>query len=119
MQPETAKRLPDASTAAQELQHFIEGKTAASINTDRGLQLIVHKLLEIIGEALNGVRRSEPAIAARIPNLQRYVSLRNRITHGYDNVDYEVLLIVAQLRVPGLIDVLDDLLREAPPPGQA
>jgi uncharacterized protein with HEPN domain len=87
MKPETAKRLLDAHMTATELQEFISGHSESTFDRDRGLQLIVHKLLEIIGEALNGARRSEAVIAGQIPNLQQFVSLRNRITHGYDTVD--------------------------------
>jgi uncharacterized protein with HEPN domain len=116
MKPETAKRLLDAHAAATELQQFIAGHTAATFDHDRGLQLIVHKLLENVGEALNGVRRSDPAVAERIPNPQRYVSLRNRITHGSDSVDYGVLWAVAHGRVPALVVTLDELIKEAPPP---
>lgn len=60
MKPETAKRLLDAHSAATELQQFIEGHTTTTFDRDRGLQLIVHKLLEIIGESLNEARRVEP-----------------------------------------------------------
>ncbi len=118
MKPETAKRLLDAQMAATELQQFIAGHTASSFDHDRGLQLIVHKLLEIIGEALNGIRQIDPDVAERIPNLQRYVSLRHRITHGYDSVDYGVLWSVAHGRVPALIETLNNLLEEAPPPDE-
>jgi uncharacterized protein with HEPN domain len=116
MRPETAKRLHDAYAAATELQQFIDGHTAATFDWDRGLPLIVHKLLEIIGEALNGARKIEPAIEERVPNLQRYVSVRNRTTHGYDSVDYGVLWGVAHDRLPALVDEFGNLLREAPSP---
>ena len=91
MKPETAKRLLDAKHASEELEGFLSGHTWETFINDRGLQLITHKLLEIIGEALNGVRRSEPEVGVRVPNLQRFISLRNQITHGYDTVDYGIL----------------------------
>jgi uncharacterized protein with HEPN domain len=116
MKPETAKRLHDAYAAATELQQFIEGHTAASFDRDRGLQLSVHKLLEIMGKVLSGARRVEPEIVERIPDLQRYVSVRNRITHGYDSVDYGVLWAIAHGRVSALVTTLGKLLAEAPPP---
>lgn len=116
MKQETAKRLLDARNAATELDEFTSGHDEAYFSTDRKLQLAVHKLLEIIGEALNGARRSEPSIADLIPDLQRYVDLRNRIIHGYDSVDYGVLWEVARLHVPHLADLLDEMMQEAPPP---
>lgn len=53
MEMATAKRLRDASNACQELEQFTAGHTRASFKSDRGLQLIVQKLVEIVGEALN------------------------------------------------------------------
>lgn len=50
MKPETARRLHDARRYAVELQELIEGQTDQGFLQDRGLQLIVHKLLEIVGE---------------------------------------------------------------------
>lgn len=63
MKPETGKRLRDARTYAIELQGFIEGSTIDEFLRDRGLQLIVHKLLEIDGESLNGAKKSDPGIS--------------------------------------------------------
>jgi uncharacterized protein with HEPN domain len=116
MKPETAKRLRDARKYALELQDFIEGRTNQGFLQDRGLQLIVHKLLEIVGEALNGARKSEPELAAQVQDLHRYISLRNQITHGYDTVDYNILWNVSQREIPALLRSLDRLLLDAPEP---
>jgi uncharacterized protein with HEPN domain len=111
MRPETEKRLHDAKKYALELQDFIEGHTVDDFLRDRGLQLIVHKLLEIVGEALNGAKKSEPGIASLVPDAQRYISLRNQTTHGYDTVDYAVLWSVSQREIPKLLVALDDIFR--------
>jgi uncharacterized protein with HEPN domain len=116
MKPETEKRLRDARRFALELQDFIEGQTDQDFHKDRGLQLIVHKLLEIVGEALNGARKGEPEIAAQVEDLHRYIALRHQITHGYDTVDYNILWNVAQREIPALIASLDKLLGDASPP---
>lgn len=114
MKPETAKRLRDARHYALELQGFIEGRSYSEFLHDRGLQLIVHKLLENVGESLNGARKSEPRIAVEVADLQRYISLRNQITHGYDSVDYSILWNVSQRELPKLLPTLDALLVSAP-----
>lgn len=114
MKPETAKRLRDARRYAIELQGFIDGRSYSEFLHDRGLQLIVHKLLENVGEALNGAKKSEPHIAVEVADLQRYISLRNQITHGYDSVDYSILWNVSQRELPKLLPTLDALLVGAP-----
>lgn len=114
MKPETAKRLRDARRYALELRGFIEGRSYTEFLHDRGLQLIVHKLLENVGEALNGAKKSEPHIAVEVADLQRYISLRNQITHGYDSVDYSILWNVSQREIPTLLSTLDALLAGAP-----
>lgn len=78
------------------------------------MQLIVHKLLEIVGEALNGARKSEPEIAGQLVGIHRYIALRHQITHGYDTVDYNVLWNVADREIPNLIASLDELLVDVP-----
>lgn len=115
MSPQTAKRLLDARNASREIMGFTSGKNVADMWNDRSLQLSLHKLLEIIGEALNQAGKSDPDTALRIPNLRRFVDLRNQITHGYDSVDYAVVWQVATERVPSLVAMLDTLLAEAPP----
>lgn len=70
MTPEIAERLLDARNAAVELVGFIEGHNAASFDDNRGLQLIVHKLLE------SSVKRSMgPGSLSRLsPNKYRTCS---------------------------------------------
>jgi uncharacterized protein with HEPN domain len=48
------------------------------------------------------------------PNLREYVTLRNRITHGYDSVDYAVVWRVLPREIPELRAVPDELLEQAP-----
>ncbi len=115
MSPQTAKRLLDARNAAHEIMGFTSGRHLDDMWNDRGLQLSLHKLLEIVGEALNQAGKSDPETASRIPNLRRFVDMRNQITHGYDSVDYAVVWQVATERIPSLVSVLDTLLKQAPP----
>ena len=115
MKPQTAKRLLDARSACLEILDFTSGKRVDDMWADRSLQLSLHKLLEIVGEALNQASRSDPSIAAAVPDLRRYVDMRNQITHGYDSVDYAIVWQVATERIPALAVALEDLLDEAPP----
>lgn len=114
MRMETAKRLRDALGACEKLEQFTAGHTHESFMADHGLQLIVHKLLEITGEALNAAARTDATIPSRIPEFRRIVAMRHRLTHECDSVDYDVLWSSVRLRIGPLGIVLHDLLQEAP-----
>lgn len=111
----TAKRLLDAKNACVEIEAFTAGKTIDTMLNDRGLQLILLKLIEIVGEALNQAHRSDPTVTSSIPNVRRIVNMRNQITHGYDTVDYAIVWQVATRQIPPLREVLDELLEGVEP----
>lgn len=110
MTPEVANRLHDARHACLEIASFIEGKSIDAMWQDRRLQLSLHKLIEIVGEALNQARKIEPEIANQVPNLHRFVAVRNQITHGYKGVDYAIVWAIAVDRMPPLVAALDEAL---------
>ena len=67
--------------------------------------LAMTRLLEIIGEA---AARVTPATTAALPDVPwpMIVSLRNRLIHGYDAVDHDILWNVVQDDLPKLIGCL-------------
>ena len=70
----------------------------------------VERQLEIIGEALNNLRRLDADMAASIPEVHRIIGLRNVLAHGYAVVDDNVVWAAASLRAPELRIVVDALL---------
>lgn len=118
MKPETAKRLLDARNACSEIMQYIAGKSREEFLAERGLQLITQALLTIVGEALNQARKLDHTLERRVPEIHSIVGMRNRITHGYDDIDYGLLWLVASTQVQGLTSALDELLRDAPDPDE-
>lgn len=60
--------------------------------------------IEIIGEASNNIQRVDAEFAVRhddIPWLVMY-TMRNRVSHGYDKVDLEIVWKTIQGDLPGL-----------------
>jgi uncharacterized protein with HEPN domain len=115
MRRETAKLLHDIADTCREIEQFSTGETLSSVLDNRGLQLALQKLVENAGEGLNRLEKLDPETALRIPDLRRYVDLRNRISRGYDSIDYTIVWRVVQQEVPNLLSVVTLLLDEAPP----
>jgi uncharacterized protein with HEPN domain len=85
------------------------------------IQDAVIRNLEIIGEASNSIQRVEPRFAEEhkhIPWAVMY-ALRNRLSHGYDKLDFELIWKTIQRDLPELHAQIADLtqLVRAPPPG--
>lgn len=94
---------------AREVVVMARGRTLQDLHGDRMFQLALTRLLEIIGEAAT---RVTPAGRARYPDIPgpHIVTTRNRIIHGYDTVDYDVVWDIATFEVPALIAALERAL---------
>ncbi len=67
----------------------------------------LRNVVEIIGEAASRVRRSSAPATPRCPGA-RQVGMRNRLIHGYDTVDMDILLDrITQQDLPPLIEQLE------------
>jgi uncharacterized protein with HEPN domain len=91
---------------AREAVAIMRGKSRHDLDTDRLLQLAITRVLEIIGEAANRVTREG---RDRYPELawQAVIATRNRIIHGYDTVDYDIVWKILSDELPMLIAALE------------
>ena len=94
---------------AREAVIMIHGKARTDIDADRQLNLALVRLLEIIGEAAARTPEEERTLYPDIP-WQEIVSLRNRLIHGYDSVDFEILWNVITTDLPPLIAKLERII---------
>jgi uncharacterized protein with HEPN domain len=118
MPPESAAYLWDALDRARHVRAFVAGVTFAEYLDDEMRRAAVERQFEVIGEALNSVRRVDPKRASRIPRLREVVGMRNILIHGYADIDHRVVWNAATQDLAALITVLDTLLVEiGPPPG--
>lgn len=90
------KLVVDALGACQELRQFTSGKTLDDVLLDRGLQLVIERLFEILGEALYRIRNLDESIFDQITDGHRIIGTRNLLAHGYDIVDHEILWAAIQ-----------------------
>lgn len=101
--------LWEARQAAVLVVQFVEGRTWDDYSKDRMLRSAVERQFEIVGEALNKLRRTDETLAAQIPDLPGIVVFRNLLIHGYATVD-DRLGGVASNRAAPLASVLEDML---------
>mgnify|MGYP000966580103 CR=1 FL=1 len=113
MRPDVAAYLWDALQAARAARSFTMNAEYSCFVDDTMRRSAVERQLEILGEALNRVRRSDPEVSARIPEIAQIIGMRNIIVHEYGNIDHRLVWEAATKRVPNLIQVLEGLLREA------
>lgn len=105
------RRLQHMLDHAVEVVDMARGRSRSDLDADRQLNLSLVRLLEIVGEATSRVSKEFREHHRRIP-WQDIIALRNRLIHGYDSVDFNILWDIVQHDVPLLISQLEQILRE-------
>ncbi|MEO5912805.1 MAG: HepT-like ribonuclease domain-containing protein [Luteolibacter sp.] len=111
MSPKTIKRLEDSRDACNRIREFLKGVSMDTLLGSALLQSAVERQLEIIGEALGAAAKEDDSLVEIIPDLPRIVGLRNRLIHGYDSVDPELVWDVTQTKIPVLKKQLETAIR--------
>jgi uncharacterized protein with HEPN domain len=105
MPPADQTRLAHMLRHAEEAIQFAAGRSRTDLDSDRLLNLALVRLLEIVGEAAS---RVSPAIQTANPAVPwpQIIGMRNRLVHGYDSVDFDILWDIVQVDLPPLITEL-------------
>lgn len=104
------KRLLDALTACRAIQSFVAERTFDEYAQNLMMRSAVERQFEIIGESLNQAEKENADLELLVPDARRIVGLRNRIIHGYDSVDDELLWQTVQTHIAPLAGLLEKLL---------
>ncbi len=96
---------------AREAIAVARDKSRYDLDSNRMLSLSLTRLLEIIGEAASrvsrGFREAHPEVA-----WAEIVGLRNRLIHGYDVVDFDILWQIVGSDLPSLVLVLERIAKD-------
>ena len=111
MQLESKKYLYDILRSAGLAADFIAGKSFADYAADAMLRSAVERQLEIVGEALAQLARTDPAVAARISEYRRIIAFRNILIHGYADLDHRIIWNVLEMKLPVARREAEALLR--------
>lgn len=96
---------------AHEAVQFTAGRSAEDLESDRLLALALVRLLEVIGEA---ARRISDELRYCYPEIawSQIIGLRNRLIHGYDSIDVNILWRIITTDLPDLIGNLKSILAD-------
>ena len=102
-------RLRYMLDAARKAISFVQGRSRGDLDSDEMLALAVTRLLEVLGEAARGLsqefKNNNPQIA-----WKQITGTRDRLIHGYFDVDLDIIWAIVTRDLPILITDLEKLL---------
>jgi uncharacterized protein with HEPN domain len=113
MTPRDAVSIRQMLDHADEASRLAAGRDRADLDKDRLFQLATTRLLEIVGEA---AARVSPGTRSLYPHVAwpQIVALRNRLIHGYDEVDCDIMWQIIEQDLPGLVRELQSIVPTLP-----
>ena len=97
--------------AARRAMHFAHNRSRGDLDSDEMLSLSLVRLLEIIGEAANGVSIGFQKNHPDIP-WKKMIGLRNRLIHGYFDVNLDIVWDTVMEDLPPLVADLEKIIPE-------
>lgn len=96
---------------ARRAREMARGRERSDLASDDMFQLAFTRLVEIIGEAASRVSTPTREKHPEIPWAD-IVGMRNRLIHGYDVVDINLLWDTVEIDLPPLIAALENIVAE-------
>jgi len=96
---------------ARTARRLVTGRTRQDLDADEMFHLALTRAVEVIGEA---AARVSDAMREAHPNIpwHQITGTRNRLIHGYDRVDFDILWRIASEDLPPLIAHLEAILAD-------
>jgi uncharacterized protein with HEPN domain len=94
---------------AREAIAMLQGCSRSDLDSNRMLSLALIQLAQIMGEAANRVSKLRPKRHPEIPWSQ-IIGPRNRLVHGYDVMDFDILWQILTADLPEPITKLEKIV---------
>ena len=104
--------LWDIADSCRAILEFVQERGLSDYRQDRMLRRAVERELSIVGEAVSQGTRRFSELEEHIGPVRQIVAFRNRIIHGYADVDSAIVWAIVQNEVPGLLERSEALLDE-------
>ena len=109
MESEIKKYLYDIFESIQSIEAFIGDNRDFKVYLEnKMLRRAVEREFEIIGEAMNRIIKLRPEV--EISSSKQIINMRNRVIHGYDKIDDEIIWGTIVRYLPVLKSEIKDLL---------
>ena len=107
----TLRQVGEQARRAREL---FDQNSFTGILADWQKRAAFERTMEILGEA---VKRLPPELTASYPAVdwRGIAGMRDRVSHGYDTIDYGLLWQAVETRVPGLLVTIEQMLQDLNP----
>jgi uncharacterized protein with HEPN domain len=102
-------RIQHIIDAAQEALSFVHNSDQENFSNNRMMILSVIKEIEIIGEAASKISDETKSKYSDIP-WKDIVGMRNRLIHGYFEVDVKLVWNTNKINLPPLVSALEAIL---------
>lgn len=104
----TLRQIAEYALRAQELCTQCD---LAMITADWQKRLAFERVMEVLGEA---VKRLPVELTTRYPAVpwKLVAGMRDRVSHGYDAVDYAILWDAVHDNVPTLLSTVEQMLKD-------
>jgi uncharacterized protein with HEPN domain len=112
MRDEDRVRILHMLDAAGSVEQFVAGRSREDLDRDRMLLFALVHAIEVLGEAANKLSPEARAEAPQVP-WGAIVAMRNRLIHGYFDIDTTIVWKTATVEVPALVPVLQELIGTA------
>ena len=104
-------RLRHVLDYARDAVAIAEGRSASDLDSDRTLRYALLHVVCIIGEAAERLSHECRSRHSDIP-WNVVIGMRNRLIHGYDVVDVDILWDTVVMDLPALIVSLEKVIEE-------
>ncbi|MBK7292803.1 MAG: DUF86 domain-containing protein [Holophagaceae bacterium] len=107
----TRVRLLHMVEACNRAQAFIEDRERADLEKDEMLRLALQYLVLTLGEAAKHIPQETQLMAPTIP-WRAMAASRDRMAHGYFDINLDMLWAMASVDIPALREGLNRLLEQ-------
>ena len=110
MNNEILKFLFDIQVSIESIENYLGDKRDFKVYMEnKMLRRAVEREFEIIGEALNCINKLDVSIT--ISGMKQFIGMRNRVIHGYDKIDDEIVWGTIVRHLPTLKSEISILLQ--------
>ena len=101
MRDDDRVRVQHMADAAESVERFAAGRKRDDLGADQMLLFAIVRAIEVIGEAASKVTPETQAASPAIP-WASIVGMRNRLIHGYFDIDLDVVWKTVTEEIPPL-----------------